>query len=142
MQNMKKTATSIAALFSAVLAIAAPPSVVQRTLQWSEETKVFPYEDSTEPMGFLQFKGAIYRTEQSTLPVYTERFALPAFGEFNVSFGNMVFEPFEKTPSADDAAIAEQINITTAIEKDRADYFGRVDFVPIRWGDSAGRVVS
>ena len=91
-----------------------------------------PYEDSTEPVHLLRFKGAIYNAAHNTLPFYTERFAMPANGEFMVSFGNMVFEPFEKTPSADDEAIAEQIKINTEIEKDRSEYFGRVIFMPIR----------
>lgn len=91
-----------------------------------------PYEDSTEPVNLLRFKGAIYNAAHNTLPYYSERFAMPTYGEFMVSFGNMVFEPMEKTASPDDEAIAEQINITTEIEKDRADYFGRVTFMPIR----------
>ncbi len=120
------------ALFSAILAIAAPPTVVQRSLQWSEEVKVMPYEDSIEPVNLLRFKGAVYNASHNTLPYYSERFPMPAYGEFMVSFGNMVFEPLEKTASPDDAAIAEQIKITTSVEKDRSDYFGRVMFMPIR----------
>ncbi len=130
--RMKRLLTPIFALFCIASAFAAPPSVVQRSLQWYEEAKVMPYEDSTEPVHLLRFKGAIYTPEHNTLPYYSERFAIPAFGDFRASFGNMVFEPFEKTPSADDAAIAEQIKITTKIEKDRSEFYGRVTFMPIR----------
>ncbi len=112
--------------------MAAPPTIVQRTLQWSEELKVMPYEDSTVPVNLLRFKGAVYSPAYNTLPHYSERFAIPAHGEFLVSFGNMVFEPLEKTPSEDDEGIAEQITINTAIEQDRSEYFGRVTFMPIR----------
>ncbi|MCF8245613.1 MAG: type IX secretion system sortase PorU [Saprospiraceae bacterium] len=129
---MKRIAIPILTLLSVTMSFAAPPTVVQRTLEWSEEVKVMPYEDSTEPVNLLRFKGAIYNAAHNTLPYYSERFAMPTYGEFMVSFGNMVFEPMEKTASPDDEAIAEQINITTEIEKDRADYFGRVTFMPIR----------
>jgi hypothetical protein len=129
---MKRTTTSIAALFYALLAIAAPPSIVQRNLTWHAETAVMPYEESTEPIQFLRFDGAIYKPEISTLPYYSERFELPSFGEFRVAFSNMVYEPLEKTPSDDDTAIAEQINPSTSVENDRGSYYGRVTFMPIR----------
>lgn len=129
---MKRTTISLVALLLAALAFAAPPSVVQRTLQWSNEKMVLPYEDSTEPISLLGFDGAVYRPEHGSFPVYTERFAVPTFGTFSASIGNMVFEAFDKMPSADDAAITEQITISTSLEQDRTDYFGRVNFVPIR----------
>ncbi|MBI1226418.1 MAG: type IX secretion system sortase PorU [Bacteroidetes bacterium] len=129
---MKRIETFIFALFTVTTALAAPPTVVQRSLQWSDEVKMMPYEDSTEPVNLLRFKGAVYNASHNTLPYFSERFPIPTYGDFMVSFGNMVFEPLEKTPSPDDEAIVEQINITTSIEKDRSDYFGRVMFMPIR----------
>jgi hypothetical protein len=114
------------------MALAAPPSIVHRSLQWSEEAEVKPYEDSQETIHLLRFKGAIYNPSHNTLPYYSERFAMPAHGEFQVSLGNMVFEPLEKTASEDDAAIEEQIKITSTTEQDRSSYFGRVVFMPIR----------
>lgn len=129
---MKRTTTSIAALFYVVLAIAAPPSTVQRNLSWQPETAVMPYEDSTEPIHLLRFDGAIYKPEISNLPYYSERFPLSSFGEFRVSFANLVYEPLEKTPSDDDTAIAEQIIPSATVENDRGSYYGRVTFMPIR----------
>ncbi|MCU0345788.1 MAG: type IX secretion system sortase PorU [Saprospiraceae bacterium] len=128
---MKRITTSILALLSVAFALATPPSVVKRSLQWSEETKVLPYEDSPEPIHLLRFDGAVYKSA-TPLPYYTERFDLPAFGEFQASLGNMVFEPFEKTPGEEDSAIAEQISLTTTVETDRNQHFGRVTFMPIR----------
>ncbi|MBI5914713.1 MAG: type IX secretion system sortase PorU [Bacteroidetes bacterium] len=129
---MKKTGTTIAAVFSLVFAFANPPALVQRTLQWSEEVKIYPFEGSTEPAYLLRFDGAIYDASHPTLPYFSERFKLDGHGGFSVSFGNMVFEPFEKTASEDDAAISEEIKMATEVEKDRTDYFGRVSFMPIR----------
>lgn len=129
---MKRTTTTVSALLLAMVAFAAPPSIVHRTLQWSEEVKVKPYEDSSEPINLLRFKGAVYNPAYNTLPYYSERFAMPSHGELRVSFGNMVFEPLEKTASEDDAAIEEQIKINTTTEQERSVYFGRVKFMPIR----------
>ncbi len=141
--KMKRTTTSIIALLLSVSAIATPPTTVERSLKWHEEKMVMPYEESTQAIPLLRFDGAIYKAEISSLPYYTERFELPSHGEFRVSFGNMVFEPLTKTPSADDAAIAEQINISTAVENDRGKYYGRVTFMPIRGnGGSFEKLVS
>jgi len=130
--RMKRVLTSTFALFTAFLAFAAQPSVVHRTLQWSAEAKVLPYEDSTEPVALLRFKGAVYNPAHNTLPYYIERFALPSYGDLVVSFGNLVYEPFEKTPSADDQAIAEQIEISSVTEQERSQFYSRVTFMPIR----------
>ena len=128
---MKKSGTSIAALFIVVFAMANPPSRIERTLMWSEETLVYPFENS-DPVYVLRFEGGIYDEDHPTLPYFSERFRLESYGDFTAVFTNTVFESFNKTPSPDDAAIPSDLQIATEIEKDRLDYFGRVRFMPIR----------
>ncbi|MCC6723399.1 MAG: type IX secretion system sortase PorU [Saprospiraceae bacterium] len=140
---MKRTTTSIIALLFATLAFAQLPNAVQRNLKWHDEINVLPYEESTETTPLLRFDGGIYKAEISTLPLYTERFELPSHGDFRVAFANMAFEPLTKTPSEDDATIAEQIALSTTVEKDRGKYYGRVTFMPIRKsGASLEKLVS
>ena len=128
---MKKSGTFLLALFAFTFAFANPPSVIKRTLNWSEETVVYPYEDS-DPVYMLRFDDATYREQTPTLPLFSERFLLDGYGEFRATFSNLTFESFNKTPSEDDAAIPYDIQVTTEIEKDRLDHFGRVTFLPIR----------
>lgn len=128
---MKKLGTSFLALFSIALAFANPPSQIERTLRWSETTLVYPYENS-EPVYVLRFEGGVYEEDHPTLPYFSERFRLDSYGEFTAIFTKTTFESFDKQPSPDDASIAAEIQISTAIEKDRSDFFGRVRFMPLR----------
>lgn len=96
-----------------------------------EATTVYPYENS-DPVFILRFEGGVYQEEHPSLPYFSERFHLNSYGDFTAVFVNTTFEPFEKKASPDDAAIPAQIQISTEIEKDRSDYFGRVRLMPLR----------
>ncbi|MCB9338029.1 MAG: type IX secretion system sortase PorU [Lewinellaceae bacterium] len=130
-KDMKKFGTSIIALFSTLLVFANPPQVIQRTLKWSAESTIIPYEGS-QPVHILRFEGAIFDDTHPTLPYYTERFKLDGYAGVRAVFANETYESFDKTPSIDDAFISNEINIATEVEKDRLDYFGRITFMPIR----------
>lgn len=128
---MKKSGTFVLALFTFTFAFANPPSIIKRTLNWQEETMVYPYEGS-DPVFMMRFDEATYREQAPTLPLFSERFRLDSYGELSATFSNMVFESFSKTPSEDDAAIPYDIQVVTDIDKDRLDHFGRITFLPIR----------
>ncbi len=110
---------------------ASSPTTIKGTLDWSEETPLVPAEDAATYL-ISHFKGAFYDESHPTLPYFTERFKLDAYSKVQAVFTNVVYEPYNKTPSVDDAILTEDVNIKISIEKDRSDYFGRVAFVPIR----------
>lgn len=128
---MKKLTTFIAGLLAASTIFATPPTLVQRSLRWQKEAVVYPYEGA-QAIYLQKFTGATYREEHPTLPYFSERFKLDAYGEFRAVLANPVYESFEKTPHEDDAKIPSEIFVETEIEKDRQDYFGRVSVMPIR----------
>jgi hypothetical protein len=128
---MKKLGTTIAALFTLVVSFANLPVKVERTLKWSEESRVYPYENG-DPVYVLRFEGAVYDEEHPALPYFSERFRLDSYGEFTAILTNPVFESFNTRSIEDDAAISNDIRVSTEVEKDRLDYFGRVRVIPIR----------
>ncbi|HFA51059.1 MAG TPA: type IX secretion system sortase PorU [Bacteroidetes bacterium] len=128
---MKKIATSILTLFLLTAAYADPPTKIAANLKWSEETTLQPAEDA-DTYYISHFEGAYYDELYPTLPLYVNRFLLDSYSEVEAVFFNTLYEPYEKSPSVDDAYLSEQVKIKVDIEKDRSDYFARLSFIPIR----------
>ena len=131
MQNMKKIGTFFLAIFFVASVFANGPSIIKGTLEWSEETPLTPVEDAGTYF-ISHFKGAIYEESHPTLPYFSKRFLLDRYSEVEAVFANTVFEPYEKTPSADDAVLSDDIAIKVSVDKDRSEYYGRLSFIPIR----------
>lgn len=128
---MKKIGTSILLLLFTVAAFANGPSVLKGTLEWTEETALVPAEDAN-PYFISHFEGAHYDEQYPTLPFVSSRFLLNNYSDVQAVFANTVYEPYEKTPSPDDVVLSDDVNIQIDIEQERAAFYARVSFVPIR----------
>ena len=128
---MKKIGTSIFTLFFVLSAFANGPSIIKGNLEWSEERAYIPVEGA-KTYYISHFADAFYDESQPTLPIFNERFLLSNYSEIDAVLFNTVFEPYDKTATADDDLLTDRIKITIDVEKDRSDYYGRVSLVPIR----------
>jgi len=128
---MKKIGTSIIALLLGTVAFASSPTTIKATLDWTGESPLVPAEDAATYL-ISHFEGAFYDESIPTLPYFTQRFKLDRYSDIDAVFANVTYEPYDKTPSADDVNLSNEVSISTSVEKDRSDYFGRVKFIPIR----------
>lgn len=112
-------------------AFANPPELIKKELRWAEELAAYP-EEGADPVYVLRFDGAVYDEKTPGLPYFSQRFSLDSYGEIQATFQNVVYESFSSKNDFEAQDIPQEVQITTAIEQDRLDYFGRVSFLPIR----------
>lgn len=128
---MKKLGTSIAALLAFTFAFANPPTTITRTLEWSEETAVTPFEEEDQVF-ISHFEGAKYDEAHPTLPYYIERIALSGNQQVKATLTNVIYEPFNRKTTLDNDVLASAIVPKVETEQERQSFFGKISFVPIR----------
>lgn len=139
---MKKQLTAFVLFISCMGLHAQNSFSIQRNLQWSNDPVVYTLADGS-PFEVLKFKNCTYGDEARSLPWFTERFALQGKAEIKVEVSSVQWESFSKKPSSDDAALSNDLKISTSTEQERQQFFGRVKFIPIRkTGSGYERAVS
>ncbi|MEK7256389.1 MAG: hypothetical protein AAB316_16665, partial [Bacteroidota bacterium] len=120
------------ALFAATFTFAQAPALLSKTLKWDEKASVFQFDSTSAPLEYWRFDDAAFNEEHPSLPYFSERIKLDRFAEVRADFGQMVWQPFDKKPSPDDAVLAAEPHLIINVEKDRRDYFARLQFIPVR----------
>ena len=110
--------------------LAQQPIVIQKQLKWSPEPILH------NPTGNIEkeiwtFEESYSNAKHPTLPVFSERFEVPANGILRVSVINAQYEPVAKKETVDDIFLKETLQIQTTIEKDKNQHYGKVFFIPI-----------
>lgn len=88
-------------------------------------------EDS-EPVRLIRFTDAVYLDEYGTLPVFSQRFLLDRYGKVSASFTQTQFEALEAGDLSDISLLSDDVQLHVVIEQERADYYARIYFVPLR----------
>jgi len=89
-------------------------------------------ENGLNPLEIWRFEGAMYDEHHPSLPYFFHRIALDQYSRLEVTISNEVYEPFSKKKSPDDAVLGENIAIEKNVTRDRGQYFGKIQFIPIR----------
>ncbi|MBK9336442.1 MAG: type IX secretion system sortase PorU [Lewinellaceae bacterium] len=115
---------------------------IQRTLVWDAA----PYRHTLSGGDVVEqwrFENCDFGDEAPTLPLFTERFALPGRSRLTVEINSVQYEPFAPAAMPDAAVLSNDLNILAEVEQERNRFFGRVKFYPIRKaGNGYERVVS
>ncbi len=129
-QDMKKLLTSAVLFFSIIALYANSPTIIEKTLNWSEKPVIHAIEGSPS-FEIWKFTDAVYSDDHPSLPYFLERFPVDGYGQVKVTLVDARYELFDKTISVDDAILAQTVQIQTNVFKDRNEYIGEVKFIPI-----------
>ncbi|MBL7802140.1 MAG: type IX secretion system sortase PorU [Saprospiraceae bacterium] len=129
------------ALFAAA-ATAQNTFTFQRTLNWSAAPQIV-YTSDGSPVELWSFEGCSRGDAAPALPLFSERFALGGRSTLAVEINSVQWEPIAKKPSADDAALGNDLIVSASVEQERDRFFGRIKFLPLRRnGNGYERAVS
>jgi hypothetical protein len=112
------------------------PSTFQRDLRWADQPLTRTHADGTT-LQTWKFEGCTWADDAPTLPVFSERFALPGKSLISVEVAAVQWEAFAKKPAPEDPALTENLDVRATVEQERSQFFGRVRFVPVRKVGSA-----
>ncbi len=128
----------VCVLFSlAFMANATNPITFQEQLNWYERPISLQITE-TKTIEVISFDGAIYTESHPTLPIYNKELKLDNYGVLEVQITNEVYENYNRTPNNDDNFISNEININKRVEIARRQYFGVIQFIPIRKNSITG----
>ncbi len=120
---------SLCLIFSITL-WAQRPITIQKQLNWETEPIIHNPTGNFEKQ-IWTFEDSYSNPKHPTLPVFSERFQLGNNSDIKVTVVNAQFEPFDKLAVPEDKYLQETIQIGTAVELDRNQYYGKVFFIPI-----------
>ena len=110
---------------------ATTPITFHEQINWYD-TPVNLQVTETKEIEVTSFENAIYTHKHPTLPIYNKELKLDNYGILNVEITNEVYESFTPTTNADDNFVSNEININKRVEIGRRQYFGLIQFIPIR----------
>ncbi len=105
---------------------------VKKELNWSATPEIY------NPLGvsekkFWIFEGSAQHPTNPTLPVLNFHFPVPGQGILIPTIGSAIYETFDQLTEAEaNQVVSEDIDLVSAIVKDRKEYFGTVQLLPIR----------
>lgn len=105
---------------------------IKKTLNWSATPDIY------NPLGVSQkkfwvFEGSSQHPSNPVLPVINFRFPVSGQGALNPIISGATYEPFDQiTPEEAGLVVSQEIKLVSAIVKDRKNYFGQVQLLPIR----------
>lgn len=132
MQRMKYLFTLLLLAGTLVSVSASGPAKLEFTLQWMPGPISETDESGLHTIEIWRFDGAVYDGRHPSLPYFFHRMPLDRYGQLEVSITGAEYEPFSKTASPDDAEIGDRIRIASEVTRERDQYFGVVQFIPIR----------
>lgn len=110
-------------------AYANSPITIRENLAWEATPTTFPMEG--QMVELWKFAGAIVSDEHPSLPYFLHRFPVEGKGSLKVEILSSRFEAFDKAPSPDDVILEEALVFQTSVVKQRSQYYGKINFVPI-----------
>ena len=102
---------------------------ISKQLQWAA-TPILHNPTGQQAHTIWSFEGALYGTNNATLPIFMERFPLSQQGKLRVSIKNVTYEPLLGKIDKEET-VATDLQIHTTVEQDRNQYYGKVFFTPI-----------
>ncbi|MCB9283708.1 MAG: type IX secretion system sortase PorU [Lewinellaceae bacterium] len=108
------------------------PSTVPVQLNWNAGPILETDEWGSHTTEIWRFEGAVYDEAHPSLPYFYYRLPLDGYSKLAVTITQAEYEPFSKNASPDDAVLAENIQVSYSVTHDRGQYFGKVQFIPIR----------
>lgn len=132
MQRMKYLLTLLLLAGTLSSVFASGPTKLEFSLQWTPGPISESDEAGLHTIEIWRFEGAIYDGRHPSLPYFFHRLPLDRYGLLDVSITGAEYEPFSKTASPDDDEIGENIQIASEVTRDRNQYFGAIQFIPIR----------
>ena len=110
---------------------AANPITFQEQLNWYD-TPISLQIAETQEIEVTSFEDAIYTEKHPTLPIYNKELKLDNYGILEVQITNEVYETYTRTSNNDDNFISTELDINKRVEIGRRQYFGVIQFIPIR----------
>ena len=115
---------------------------LERKISWANGPSNYILSDGT-PFEVWKFEGCSFGDDARSLPVFSERFPLPAKSELSVEIVSVQWESYAKKASADDSFLSNDLKINTLVVQERQQFYGAVHFIPVRkTGNSYERVTS
>ena len=105
---------------------------IKKELNWSAATEIY------DPLGinkekFWTFEGSAQHPINPTLPIINFRFPLPGKGVLTPTVSSTIYEPFDQLTEAEaNSIVSNDLDLVSAIVRDRKEYFGTVQLLPIR----------
>ena len=95
---------------------------VRASISWDDEPILHNPTGNFETK-IWSFEGASYNPYYPSLPIYSDRRKVNAYGSANVEIISVQFESFNKNSSEDDQYLGQELNFEAAIYNDRGDYY-------------------
>ncbi len=126
-----KRCTILIALIFCVSAVFADSSIrVSESIKWDDDPILHNPTGNFETK-IWRFEGATYNPIYPSLPIFSDRKKVNAYGVASVEIVNVQFESFDKNVSVDDQHIGHELNVEAVVFKDRDNYFLYYSFIPI-----------
>ncbi|MBK8656350.1 MAG: type IX secretion system sortase PorU [Haliscomenobacter sp.] len=136
---MKNFNLTLLLLFLFRLASANSPFILADSLIWDKAPRLIPAEGETQQLWL--FQGAVLDEASPFQPLAIETFPAPGPGVLNVRIIALDQESFPKKIAPGDDVLGETLQFQTAVEQERGQYWGKVQFVPIlRRGNAFQRI--
>ena len=126
---MKQILLPVFAFFALATISAQTVFSVEKKIDWTVAQVVAPSGRSIE---VPNFEGAAFLGETPLLPAFSANFPVNGFGKLNVEMTDANWSFFEKKPTDSDVFIAEKIEFKTNVAEANGQWFGNLNFVPIR----------
>ena len=132
MQRMKYFFTLLLLISTISFGFSNSPPPLSIHLNWNADPIRETDEWGLYTTEIWRFEGAVYDENHPSLPYFFYRLPLDGYSKLNVAITQAEYEPFPKNASPDDAVLEETIPITATVTRDRGQYFGKIQFIPIR----------
>ena len=107
------------------------PILIKKNLNWSPTPIIYSKTGATLTE-IWKFEGAVYNATYSSLPLVIDDFPINSKSALTVELINPIYEPIELKPYAENQYIKKEIYFNTAIVQEGSNYFGNIEFIPIR----------
>lgn len=133
---MKKYFPFILILSGVFFAFASPPTRSEHILVWEDAPIEVRNEEGQVLERAYEFEGAVYDAELPGMPWFYYRFPMSGPADLSVRILQAETEPFQLVDAPED--IEDQWIIRTSVTRDRGNYFGNVQILPIRKTGASG----
>lgn len=139
---MKKVIAGILLLFSVSLLINGQTNfIIQKSIDWGNEKGSFSITEDKQKE-FLFFKGASLDEAMGQLPVYFERFDIPAFGNIEINLSNTAYSPLQNPGLVGNPELlGRNPKIVAHVSIEKKKPFASVKILPLIRESGSGRIM-
>lgn len=135
--DMKKLWLLCLLIYAAFNANATNPITFHEQIDWIE-TPVELRISEAQSIKVMSFHDAIYTEKHPSLPIFNKEFKLNSYGDLEVQITNEVYESYNRDANDDDQFITNSIIVNNRIEIARRQFYGVIQFIPIRKNSITG----